>query len=56
VLLQGVFLVVLAVDAILSAELPVLFSILNNRLLGLKHEYPVLRCYIIGFFNLIMQE
>jgi len=40
---QGMFLVVLAVDAILSAELPVLFGILYSRLFGFKHKNSVLR-------------
>jgi len=43
VFIQKMFLVVLAIDAILSAELPVLFGILYRGLFGFKHENSVLR-------------
>ena len=43
VFFQEMFLVVLAIDAIFPAELPVLFSILYRGLFGFKHKNSVLR-------------
>ena len=40
---QKMFLVVLAVHTIFSAELPVLFGIFDCGLFGFKHEHSVLR-------------